>query len=383
MSGLHEELDQALRAVPLPGAPVERARRDGRRLRNRRRVAVVAGALAVAAVAAGYPALAGNFTAAPTRPAVSQTTKPSHDPVVTDGPPAGATHGAAGLASADKMIAQGKIGTKAWQAALGRSASPGPGEAGVCYEPSGADHQGQLCGSVPSLTGGEPAALLSVGDGGTQMTDGVAASDVTYLVVSFTDGQQLKLLPVTTGGHRYFAWAAPTTMTVARLTAYLGGPYSANGQTETAVPFDLAGQGGPTFGLWQRPGQAAPPRAQAALAHGGTGSQAWSVTGYEGPWGTCWVISGSAGGSVCDPVSRLGATTVTGYLSADAVTGSAAAGVALVKVTAADGTSAEAKPVAVGNERLFTVAIDAGSADFTWAAYNAAGQEVGHGTGLS
>ncbi len=37
------------------------------------------------------------------------------------------------------------------------------------------------------------------------------------------DGQQFKLVPVTAGGHRYVAWMAPLSMTIASVTAHLGG----------------------------------------------------------------------------------------------------------------------------------------------------------------
>jgi len=53
VNDLREELDRALRAVPVSAAPVERAKRDGRRIRTRRRAALLAGALAVAAVLHG------------------------------------------------------------------------------------------------------------------------------------------------------------------------------------------------------------------------------------------------------------------------------------------------------------------------------------------
>ncbi len=52
---LGEDLDRALRTVTFSEAPVERVKRDGRRIRTRRRVTLLAGVLAVAAVAAGVP----------------------------------------------------------------------------------------------------------------------------------------------------------------------------------------------------------------------------------------------------------------------------------------------------------------------------------------
>ena len=65
MNELREDLDRALRTVTFSEAPVERVKRDGRRIRTRRRVTLLAGVLAVAAVAAGYPALARNSAAPP------------------------------------------------------------------------------------------------------------------------------------------------------------------------------------------------------------------------------------------------------------------------------------------------------------------------------
>ena len=52
------------------------------------------------------------------------------------------------------------------------------------------------------------------GDGAAETTVGEATQDVAYFIVNFTDGQQLKLIPVTVGGHRYIAWLAPLSMTV-------------------------------------------------------------------------------------------------------------------------------------------------------------------------
>jgi hypothetical protein len=82
-------------------------------------------------------------------------------------------------------------------------------------------------------------------------TVGEAAPDATYFIVTFTDGQQLKLLPVTVGGHRYIAWMAPLSLAVDSVVAHLGGPYSDSGQTATAVPVERPGRP-PAFGRWRR-----------------------------------------------------------------------------------------------------------------------------------
>lgn len=85
---------------------------------------------------------------------------------------------------------------------------------------------------------------------------GAVAPDVTYFVLAFTDGQQLKLIPVTVQGRRYVAWVAPASMTVASLAAHLGSPNFDSGQIATAIPFDPPGRA-PSFGRWLKPGQAA------------------------------------------------------------------------------------------------------------------------------
>ncbi len=58
MSDLHEELSAAFAAVEPGAAPVEAAMLTGRKIKNRRRAGLLAGAVAVvAAVAVGVPAL--------------------------------------------------------------------------------------------------------------------------------------------------------------------------------------------------------------------------------------------------------------------------------------------------------------------------------------
>ena len=58
MSDLHENLNAALTAVEPGAAPVEAAMLTGRKIRNRRRAGLLAGAVAVVVAAAvGVPAL--------------------------------------------------------------------------------------------------------------------------------------------------------------------------------------------------------------------------------------------------------------------------------------------------------------------------------------
>ncbi|HEY0937639.1 MAG TPA: hypothetical protein VGD91_28360, partial [Trebonia sp.] len=303
-----------------------------------------------------------------------------HDSVVTDGPPPGTTQAPGGLTTKTGMVAQGKVGATSWQVTV----HPGS-TSNDCYDVtfngSSAIPAGGRCAYVlPRLDGGEPGDLTDSYDGRAVVTTlGVAAASVTYFVVTFTDGQQLKLIPVTVGSHRYVAWAAPEAMTVASLVAHLGTPYADSGRTETAIPFDPPGAI-PVFGLWLLPGQAGPPRAHGFVASGTTAGQSWSVTAYEGPWGTCFATSD---GSDCLPLRQLTTTAVlasVGAVSGEMTSvGSAAPGVAMLRFTLSDGTAIQVKPVTVGDERLFAFAVGAHLTATRYTAYDAAGQAIATG----
>jgi hypothetical protein len=123
---------------------------------------------------------------------------------------------------------------------------------------------------------------------------GQAAKDLDYVVVTFTDGQQIKLVP---------------------LTAVMVRP-----------PLDL----------WLKPGQAAPPRATAVIGRGPGDGTPWTATAYEGPWGTC-VVDDSVG-TECLPSARLAGTQLLGWVGQAAGTtfGSAAPGLTLIRFTLSD-----------------------------------------------
>ena len=391
MNDLREDLDRALRTVTFAEAPVERAKRAGRRIRTRRRVALLAGVLAVAAVAAGYPALTRNG-AAPPAPATGTKTHAPHqppyggDPLLTDGPPGGTTQAPDGLATSSGVIASGAMGGVPWQVTVHGPGAANPVPADSCFTVS-ITSVGDLavsCSDFPALkagvlNSGQPVMFTGVSDAVTGATVGEAASVVTYVIVDFTDGQQLKLIPVTAHGHRYVAWTAPLTMTVASVVAHLGGPYSDSGQSATAVPFDLSGQM-PVFGRWQRQGQRVPARASGVVGGGVVGDHVWSAIGYVGPWGSCTVVNGE--GFDCMPFGPASTVAILGPVSCSVpglqlIVGSAPAGVAKVRVTLAGGTAVTARPVTVGNNRLFAVAVTANAAPTRWTSYDAAGHETG------
>jgi hypothetical protein len=391
VNDLREDLDRALRTVTFSEAPVERAKRAGRRIRARRRAALLAGALAVAAIAVGYPALTRN-SAAPSAPATGTKTPAAHeapyggDPVVRDAPPGGATQAPGGMADRAGQIAAGAFGDLKWQASVVPPGPTSPVRGDSCYTVAislgGGDIQGE-CNDLPGamsdgLGPAKPAAFTELGnDGTTETTVGEATQDVAYFIVNFTDGQQLKLIPVTVGGHRYIAWMAPLSMTIQYVVAHLGGPYNDDGQIAVATPFEQPGQP-PVFGLWQD-GQGGPAPGAGVIGHGTTGGHAWKVTAYEGPWGTCFVTD--PGGTNCVP-AELGPTAIIGWggdSAESAAFGSAGPGVALVRVTLSNGTTATARPVGVGNEDLFAFAMRRGLIPVSWTAYDASGKKTGAG----
>jgi hypothetical protein len=393
MSELKEDLDRALRTVTFSEAPVERAKHAGHRIRTRRRFALLAGVLAVAAVAAGYPALARNSAAPPAPLTGTKTQAPHHaryggDQIVREGSPAGTTQAPGGLTSKSGQFAVGAIGDLKWQMSVVPPGPKSPVPTDSCYtiaiSVGSSDIQG-TCNDIPSALGsglgtGKPAAFTELSnDGTTETTVGETTQDVAYFLVDFTDGQQLKLIPVTVGGHRYIAWMAPLSMTIQYVVAHLGGPYSDSGQIGVAVPFEQPGQP-PVFGLWQPANTATPPPDTKVIGHGTTGGHAWKVTAYAGPWGTCFVTDPV--GSQCVPAD-LEQTAILGWGTVSPVErgfGSAAPGVASVRVSLSNGKTVTAAPVIVGNEDLFAFPTGQGVSPTAWTAYNASGQRVGAGS---
>lgn len=375
MSELREDLDRALRTVAPGPPPVDEAIRHGKAIRFRRWAAVLASAVAVVAVAVGYPALTRN-SAAPPAPQPAQHA-PHHDPVVMDGP-AGTQHGAQGMVSSNGVIAEGKIGASRWQATFNGSCfttmvSPGT--------PQGTSSAlGGTCDRMPS-PGADPADFQTFSDGTLEGALGSTSQDVTYFILTFTDGQQLKLLPVSWQGTRYVAWVAPASMTIASITAHLGSPVNDSGEQATAIPFS-APHKLPMFGIWLRPGKPVPPRATTIIT-GTAGGKSWAVTGYEGPWGTCWTDSHDSAG--CAGVAPGTTMAVAGSISnypggvQRLVYGQAAPSVSYLVLTLTNGRAIHITAAVLGNEKVFAFALTNGQTPKRWTAYSATGKPLSSG----
>jgi hypothetical protein len=336
------------------------------------------------------------------------------DSVVTAQPPApGAAPG---------TVAQGTIGGVRWTVALNWSAADSRSYTYTCYQAFTALAASAAVAPSPAFTAldtsadSQPTALLAdycarpgedlvgytgsnpagfTGLVGAAAADGTAkqvmlgavAPDVAYFDLAFTDGQHLKLIPVTLRGQRYVAWVVPAWLTIDTLTAHLGGSNIDNGQTLTAVPFEPPSGDAPQFGIWlkpgQEPGQEAPSHRVGIIGQGTGNGFPWLATAYEGTWGTCVVTA--PGGTYCLQFNPVG-TAVLGGWGGDPpgpVFGVAAPGVAALRVSLSDGTSVQVRPVSVGNERLFACWIGHGVAPTGWTSYDAAGAVTGSGVTVS
>jgi hypothetical protein len=375
VSDLHEELDAALRTISPREAPVEAAMRRGRRIRRRRRLGAVAVVAAVAVFATvGYPALT-RMSAAPAPPVQHQRI------VVTDEPPA--------MGTPPGLIALGTVDGLPWAISAEKpDGQPGKSALPQCFDITlGRPGATGVGSSRPAMTGcglteqagQEPATFTGFngfGDGlRSAAAVGTVAPDVTYIVVTLADGQQLKLIPVSAYGERLVAYVTPLDDQAVKAAAYLG-----NGQYLTATPFTQQGTTS-TYGLWLRPGQKAPPTASAVLTTGTPGGWSGKVIAYEGPWGICLVTNDTM--TLCYPVARLPGTGVVGLTGTgppQIVFGSAAANASRLRVTLTGGNTLEVPIVEVGDDRLWSFGLVKGQQVSSLAAYDASGNLVWSGT---
>ena len=363
MSDLHENLNSAFAAVDPGPAPVEAAMRNGRKIRNRRRAGVLAGAAAVvAAVVVGVPA----FTQQQALPS-----PPTSHVRVTVNPPG--PHSPAGL------IASGTIGTGTWQWLVSKPGTEGQPRDQQCFR-AGGTLAGQFSGSCGETkadltdSGSGQSGPVSFGGsgGGTDTVAwGVVAPAVSYVTVRLGDGAVLTLHPATAYGTRFVAFAVPADMVVDSATAY-----SRTGEIATAIPYQPPG-GLAVFNDWQRPGQAVPGKINGTFGSGTLGGRAWRATAHLGPWGTCLVYDGTSG---CFDPSQQSATGST-VGSTSWIAGTAADSVSYVMITFKHGSAIRVGVTDIGPERFWGAGLGArSSTGARWTAYTADGKRVASGS---
>ena len=196
------------------------------------------------------------------------------------------------------------------------------------------------------------------------------------MTVWLATGQLLTLHPVTVGGIRYVAFAAPLHTAISRVTGYSG-----QRALTTAVPFNSP-TGLSIFGRWLTPGQPGLARATGRIAAGTSGGQVWSVTAYLGPWGQCLAARGGGTTSTgCIGARPPLGTSVSGWTVGPPwlVYGPAAASVSHLVVTLAGGGTIRVPAVRVGSQKFFGFALGPGQRAIRWQAYDAAQRLVASG----
>jgi hypothetical protein len=370
---LSERLDSAIETITPRPAPVDRAVRRGKTIRVRRRVAAAVGAAAgVAAIVAigviTVPSLDHGASPAPA-PASGHYT-------VTVQPPG--SHSPAGL------IASGTVNGKAWRIGVDQPGTHGAGRGrqdvyasgpAFTYASGSAGGTSALSGTGPALRADtDPVAFDGGGSAPTTSLYGAVRADVSYVKVTLGNGTVVTLRPVTVYGVRAVGLAYPANAVIDAVTAY-----SRHGEIATAIPFD-GPDATPYFGIWLKPGQHGSARASGQIGSGTVLGTAWSSAAYLGPWGVCIVDTGTeVGGSVCAPgVAHLG-TAILNTEGDDAPgvdVGVTSPSVVRIVVHRADGSTIQARPVTIGDQKFFAFTTVKGPGKFSWAAYDALGDVV-------
>jgi hypothetical protein len=354
MSDLRTELDEVLQAIEPGLPPVEAAMRRGRRLRSRRRLTALAGAVAaVALVAAGYQALPRSVALKATVPAASPPAEITVAPGSTPG-----------------VVATGTIYGTHWQLSVSD-----PRAHGQCFTGTvGTGSLGSACDLLPrSAT--TPASLHVLSNGSyTAMITGVAP-DVTYVVLTTADRKELRLVPVTVGasGDRFIGIVSPHDFNFTSATAYLKDGKHV-GLAQNAPPG------------WTRPGGNSPRAGNASLGPIMADGQQWLVSAEEGPWGTCVGTGYTDIPSVlsCTTVAPLTALAAVGVANVPAgsptlVYGSAPPAATSLTVTLTNGHSLHVYVHIVGTGNLWAFALATGQSVRSWTAFSAAGKPLGTG----
>ena len=263
---LRARLGALLDGIEPRPAPVTRVVRRGRGIRMRRWISVAAGIAVIVAGAALIPGFLQTHRVAP----ISQL---HYKVTVTP----------LGTNAKGGVVGAGTIGTKRWRVVVNRS------QGGGCTS--------QLylltCGSAYiGSVGPREVSLDSASAGGTQYELGPVGAHVTRVVIQLSNGTVLSLRPVSAGGKRWVAVAAPLRA-ITRAVSYVG-----QSEYQYAIPFDTNGVAG--FITWLRPGQAGLPVASRSVGSGELDGVSWHAVVHTGPWGYCAVFSD---GSTCVPAS--------------------------------------------------------------------------------
>jgi len=333
---LRQRLDSALDTITPAPAPVSTVLRQGRALRTRRQVTVAAGLAVAAAVAVAAPGLVHHLGR-------QAPISPTRKPVVTVNPiGAGAPRG---------LIGSGTINGRKWRLIADRPGTNGAAKHGQCFETSGAASGGLACGDL--LTSNVAGGVGFDGLGNAYY--GVPSANVTRVTVTLYGGTVLVLHPVQAYGQRYFAFAVPPSLAIARIVAY-----SQQAELSYSIPFHSGI--GSVVSLWLRPGQRGLPRAARTIGSGTVDGTTWSEAVHAGPWGYC--LTGELNDCFGTQTASLG-NRITGYTGKGAkaafwTTGTATAAVDHIRVALSGGLSIRVRAVQCDGPKFFAFAVPKG-----------------------
>jgi hypothetical protein len=365
---LRASLSTALDELDYRPLPLDSVVSQGKAVVLRRRLTVLAGALAVVVAA-----VAGPVTAHQAGPSVAPAGSPY--PVVTVQPP--------GPGSPRGLIASGRLNHRHWQitGAIGGSAGGPAGQGQVCFKAL-ADSCHVMAIPAARDKGGPVDFSVTVGDVPMPLI-GDVRSDVRYVTVSLSNGQILTLRPVAIFGRSHAAWVAlmvPYPAAITRITAY-----SANGEVGYAMPFGR----GPLFSgaRWLAPGQPRPGRHIYKIAFGKLNGLPWAEYAFIGPWGTC-ITGAGTGGQCFDEGLRAAASRQPAQALSSAIGWQNAAYdvliaqpvVSYVIVHVPNQAALRLVPRSIGGVKFIGFAVTPADANVSWVAHSASGEVLAAGT---
>lgn len=266
---LRERLAALLDGVEPAWAPVDSAMRRGKVIRIRRWVSAAAGVAVLAAGGVLLPGLIRDNGAPPMAARHYAVTVQDLGPTARGG-----------------LIGVGTINGKRWRVVLDSRQGDG----------CALETDLLTCGpKYGAQVGPREVSLNAAGGLGTQFQIGTVGSDVTRVVIRLSNGRELDLRPISAGGQRWVAVAAP-------VHAMLGAE-SFVGRTvyQHSVPFVASSY--TEFVTWLGPGQRGQPRASAQIGSGIVAGVAWHTSVTVGPWGYC--VAFANGGSCIPAATRL------------------------------------------------------------------------------
>jgi hypothetical protein len=345
-----------LGTVEVSPPPYLTAVRRGKSVRLRRRAFAAAGVAAVVLLGVLVPRLVPHVgQPGPVTPRYDVTV---HQP---------------GPGSPSGQVAWGTINGKRWQLRV-------VAQQGIS---NGCTFFGQDVQCVPGEASASPdqVSFIYAMSGGTQFQLAAVGADVTKVAVTLGNGTELTLRPTVVDGKRWMGFAAPTRLAVSRAVSFAG-----TRELGYAIPYN--GASGAQFIAWLRPGQQAAARASYRIGSGTLAGKHWSASAYVGPWGVCVEGVGAASwcaGSAAD-IQPNGAPTsyFTCSPGTQAVSFAAAAesSVATVRFRLSDGTSLSVRAVSIaGGDKAYAFAVANGVRLRSWTAFDAAGKQVGTGSG--